>query len=77
MFSQACVILFTGEWSGQEGWSGRSEVVWSGGGVGCGLPPLRKWETPLPKRKYGQWAVGTHPTGMHSCFFLFFWNSFN
>ena len=27
------------------------------------LPPVRK-QTPA----YGQWAAGTHPTGMHSCY---------
>ena len=24
--------------------------------------------------KYGQWAAGTYPTGMHSCLICFFWH---
>ena len=32
------------------------------GGGACMVFPMR----------YGQWAGGTHPTGMHSCFYLFF-----
>ena len=35
-------------------------------------PPPGPGTPPLPRRKktapYGQWAAGTHPTGMHSCF---------
>ena len=32
-------------------------------------PPLCTRQTPFPGRTaaYGQWAAGTHPTGMHSC----------
>ena len=35
-------------------------------------PPRRR---PPPRKQtqaYGQWAAGTHPTGMHSCLFCFF-----
>ena len=34
-----------------------------------GEPPQTR-QTPPPRKKtaaYGQWAAGTHPTGMHSC----------
>ena len=37
-------------------------------------PPPPEKEAPPPGRKhppaYGQWAGGTHPTGMHSCYFV-------
>ena len=47
IFSQACVILFTGGFL----------QIFGGGLVPGGSPP-----------EYGQRSVGTHPTGMHSCF---------
>ena len=66
MFSQTCIILST------EG----------GGGVGAPPPPSHQ-ETPPPPPPpdqhappppplphYGQAPIGTHPTGMHSCFNL-------
>ena len=34
---------------------------WSASGIGWGQTPL------LDTTGYGQWAGGTHPTGMHSC----------
>ena len=37
-------------------------------------PPSACWDTPSPAQcmlGYGQQAGGTHPTGMHSCFFVF------
>ena len=41
-------------------------------------PPGTK-ENPPPARKntaaYGQWAAGTHPTGMHSCFITYFYRA--
>ena len=36
-------------------------------------PPLPRKQTPA----YGQWAAGTHPTGMHSCLKLFLLSSRN
>ena len=54
IFSQACVILFTGR-QGGSGSRGSSKFlgvsIFSGGS-----PP-----------EYGQRSAGTHPTGMHSC----------
>ena len=38
------------------------------------LPPSACWDTPSSAQcmlGYGQQAGGTHPTGMHSCFFVF------
>ena len=35
--------------------------------------PPRTGRHPLPRNKtaaYGQWAAGTHPTGMHSCYYM-------
>ena len=51
MFSQASVFLFTG---------GESAFKRGGGMHGGGRSP-----PPLPR--YGQPAVGTYPTGMHTC----------
>ena len=36
---------------------------WGGLDPGSPLPPPEKQTA-----AYGQWAAGTHPTGMHSCF---------
>ena len=61
MFSQTCVIIFTGwglplpsmhHWS--HNWGSTS---WQGFCLQGGLPPLR----------YSQPAGGTHPAGMHTC----------
>ena len=79
MFSQACVCSQEGEvWSegGRVGaWSGKGVCVWSEGArclVGGGGDGQRGYgDTPSPDTpRYGQPAVGTHPTGMHSCFFI-------
>ena len=60
MFLLVCVILFTRggglpQCSGKEAPPGKE------------APHPREGSTPLPHTAYGQWAVGTHPTGMHSC----------
>ena len=61
IFSQACVILFTGGVSGPGGVPPifRGSPIFRGGGVSTGFSP-----------EYGQRSAGTHPTGMHSCFIL-------
>ena len=39
----------------------------------AGRPFFRKWEPPPPPiQKYGQCAVGKHPTGMYTCYFTEF-----
>ena len=40
---------------------------------GPGRPPSQDQADPPRKQTpvYGQWAASMHPTGMHSCFFLF------
>ena len=45
--------------------------VWSEG-VWLDPPPQTRHLPPSPQDapRYGQPAVGTHPTGMHSCFFV-------
>ena len=53
MFSQASVC--------PRGGGGRYLVGGGGGGVGD------VFSDPPPIRQYSQCAVGTHPTGMHSC----------
>ena len=40
--------------------------AWQGGMHGKHTPPDRYYDIWW----YGQWAGGTHPTGMHSCFIL-------
>ena len=51
------------------------ETPWQGDPPSKEAPPARmppRKETPLARRPppaYGQWAAGTHPTGMHSCAF--------
>ena len=39
----------------------------AGGCMACTISP-----PPADTTRYGQWAGGTHPTGMHSCFVNFF-----
>ena len=46
----------------------RENPPWQGG-----PPPAGRTTPPLA---YGQWAAGTHPTGMHSCFLTFTSNYF-
>ena len=65
MFSQVCVILFTGgsalpqfHWSG----SPRMDAAPSGW---MHHPP--RMDEPHPQKTDGQQAGGTHPTGMHTC----------
>ena len=45
---------------------------WSAASVHAGIPPLGA-DNPSPGAvhagRYGQQAGGTHPTGMHTCFF--------
>ena len=38
------------------------------GGVGCGGHAWLQGVHACDTMRYGQWAGGTHPTGMHSCF---------
>ena len=63
IFSQACVILFTG---------GGGVGAWSRGGVhgpgGVCMVRGGAWSPPETATAAG----GTHPTGMHSCFSFFF-----
>ena len=69
IFSQACVILFTGG-------SGPGGVPPNFGGVlqiFGGFPPNFFWGGSSKfsggsPPEYGQHSAGTHPTGMHSCF---------
>ena len=58
MFLQAFVCS---EGGGGDTWSERGVSHLSEGGV---HPFFLKWETPL--WVYGQCAIGTHPTGMHT-----------
>ena len=85
MFSQASVILSTGwghVWQGGvcvAGGHAWQEACVAGGGL----------RATADTTGYGQWAGGTHPTGMHSCYnlnpnecgytgfqFVDFWNIF-
>ena len=60
----ACMVLFGGHaWfysGGMHGFIWRACMVLFGGGV-SGFFSF------LDTMRYGQWAGGTHPTGMHSC----------
>ena len=72
----ACVVLFGGVrgfiqggmrgfiWGGMRGFIWGACVVFPGGGV-CGF-----FSVFSDTMRYGQWAGGTHPTGMHSCFLM-------
>ena len=63
-----CPIICTGiYYRPQRSWAKvmflqASDILLTGGGGGLPRPPRK--ETPPV---YGQWAAGTHPTGMHSC----------
>ena len=67
MFLHLSVILLTGGGmrgcSGGRGVGGRAWLLRGGGGACVGYDEIRR---------YGPWAGGTHPTGMHSCFIYFF-----
>ena len=49
---------------------GRACVAW---GCACHAAPPPRADTMA--MAYGEWAGGTHPTGMHSCFKQFIWHS--
>ena len=44
--------------------------VWQGGMCGRGGIRGRVGAYMADTTRYGQWAGGTHPTGMHSCYFI-------
>ena len=66
----ACVVALAGVQQGAHAW-----LLW-GGMCGCSRGGGHVWLLPWGGhvwdttriRRYGQWAGGTHPTGMHSCF---------
>ena len=60
VFLQACVILFTGE-------GGVVLRGYSVGGVYLGMSVRFTGRHPPPPPEMVTVAVGTHPTGMHSC----------
>ena len=55
-------------WGGMRGCSGGVCVVAPGGHAWL----LRGGACVVFSMRYGQWAGGTHPTGMHSCYLFFF-----
>ena len=67
LFGGACVVLFGGAYMVLFGgacmvlFRGACVVLFSGGA--CVV-----FSVFLDTMRYGQWAGGTHPTGMHSCF---------
>ena len=56
----ACMVLFRGAWFDLRG------HTWFYSGGACVV-----FSVFSDTMRYGQWAGGTHPTGMHSCFFYF------
>ena len=69
MFSQACVILFTGGGYLQEHRPDASPL--DALPSGCTLP--FQWMNPPRQKTDVQQAVGTHPTGIHTCFIFYTW----
>ena len=65
IFSEACVK--NSVHGGGRAWPGARVLpggrAWPGGCMACTPPRL------IPRDTVGQWAGGTHPTGMHSCSF--------
>ena len=73
MFSQACVILFTGG-GGRRVHPTPVDTPPSGSTTGCtstldaSPPGCSRCTTNQPPTPARRQAVGTHPTGMHTCF---------
>ena len=64
-------------WLGGYVWQGACMVgghAWQGGMHGRGACMAGEGVCMADTTRYGQWAGGTHPTGMHSCYINFFWS---
>ena len=66
------MVTSNASWDRSHGLIGGRCLVWWGGGHHPNPPPRQTWSPPPPEvtprqrtREYGQWAGGTHLTGIH------------